>query len=74
MNSHLCMTMQLRVGETVKRRAPGSSNPRHLGQYFALPGRLGGVLSVDSARNALFLTFVRRRRRRIGFNAWFTNG
>jgi hypothetical protein len=75
MNSHLGMTMQARTGETVKR---GKFRVRQIRDILVsisiLPGRPGGALSVDSAGNSVFLTSVRRRRRRVGFNARFTNG
>jgi hypothetical protein len=75
MNSHLGMTMQVRVGETVKRGEPRVRQIRDiLVSISILPGRPDGALSVDSAGNSAFLTFVRRRRRRVGFNARFTNG
>jgi hypothetical protein len=75
MNLHLCVTMQVRVGETVKRGEPRVRQIRDiLVSISILPGRLGGSLSVDSAGNSVFLTSVRRRRRGVGLNAWFTNG
>jgi hypothetical protein len=75
MNSHLGMTMQVRVGETVKRSEPRVRQIRDISVSISiLPGRLGGALSTDSAGNSVFLTCVRRRRRRVGFNARFTNG
>jgi hypothetical protein len=68
MNSHLGMTMQVRVGETVKRREPRVRQIRDiLVSISILPGRFGGALSVDSAGKSVFLTSVRRRRRRVGF-------
>jgi hypothetical protein len=75
MNSHLCMTMQVRIGETVKRGEPRVRQIRDiLVSISILPGRLGGALSADSAGNSMFLSSVRRRRQRVGFNARFTNG
>jgi len=67
--------MQLRVGETVKRRESRVHQIRDILVSISLcRAASAGSLPADSAGNSVFLTSVHRRRRRIGFNAWFTNG